>query len=119
MVFSTKKISAKGKAAPAKKVVQKPAKKPAAPSRSGGAKTTGGWLGSGSGEANLDKWYGERLPSLLYPTAGDSKRSSDTLRVRLYRSRVLPSDFESAACPREIWGQAANRDIPQSRSSAG
>ena len=68
MVFSTKKISAKGK--PAAKVVKKPVKKAAAPKPSGGAKTTGGWLGSDSGDISLDKWYGERPLSLRYSTAG-------------------------------------------------
>lgn len=53
-MFSTKKISAKGKGA------SKPVKK-APVKTSGGAKTTGGWLGSGSGELGLDKWYGECL----------------------------------------------------------
>ncbi len=49
-----------------------PAKKAAAPKT--GTKRNGGWLGSASGSANLDKWYGEwprsaRLWPAFSPTA--------------------------------------------------
>lgn len=80
-MFSTKKISAKGKpapkaapkrpvkkapvkkAAPARKPAPKSVKKAAPAKRSGGGKTTGPWLGSSSGAIGLDKWYGECLLS--------------------------------------------------------
>lgn len=34
-----------------------PAKKTAAPKKTSSAKSSGGWLGSASGDINLDKWY--------------------------------------------------------------
>lgn len=51
-----------GKAAPKPaKTASKPAKtasKPAsAPKRTSGGAKKGGWLGTGSGDINLDKWY--------------------------------------------------------------
>ena len=34
-----------------------PAKKTAAPKKTSSTKSSGGWLGSASGDINLDKWY--------------------------------------------------------------
>lgn len=85
-MFSTKKISAKGK--PAAKAARKPVKKaPVKKAAPGGAKNTGGWLGSGSGEISLDKWYGPSR-SLFLP-GGLLDRSE----VPEYLNGTLPGDY--------------------------
>jgi hypothetical protein len=85
-MFSTKKISAKGKAAPkplksAAKAAPKPVKKAVKKVASTVGKTTGGWLGSGSGDIALDKWYGERF---LRPVAATRSMSLPTSKLRCY-----------------------------------
>ena len=47
------------KAAPAKKTT-------AAPKKTSSGKTSGGWLGSASGDINLDKWYVDYLDASVF-----------------------------------------------------